>query len=185
MNGMVEKTGIISSSVQALLEKIKSPDANERIAAIKVAPEEGAAAVVPLGEIYGSNDLAAAKAAHEALRRIVHHSARPNAIGESKTVVAKLLLLIDQKQPLIVRKEALHLLSFIASEEQAERIGKQLSDADVREEARLSLQRIPGSKVDKVLREAAHNTAGEFRAALELSLRSRSQIAGQMGLKRL
>ena len=176
------ETNSNSAAVQAFLVKIKSEDANERIAAIKQAPEMGADAVLPLGEMMGGNNPAASKAAGEALLRIAHHSGRPGAARESKAVASRLLRLTEKDQPRGVRAGALHLLGFVAGDDHVDRIARLLSDTDVREEARQALQRIPGRKVDKALRQALRNSPGDFAPALELALKSRTVTRREVGI---
>jgi hypothetical protein len=102
-------------AVRSLVDNIAFGDTAARAMTVKQAPLVGTAALVPLGEILGGSDPAAAKMAGEAIKRIVHNAARPGAKAEARAAAAQLVLLSDRTQPLKVRREVLHLLGMVAS----------------------------------------------------------------------
>lgn len=167
------------AALQTFLEKLGNENGETRAAAISDARGIGADGVLPLAKMIGGSDLAAAKAAGEALKRIVHHAARPGAAAEAKAVSTHLLQLATSDQAVAVRREALHLLGYIAHEHQAERIASLLRNPVLREDVRQTLQRIPGRKVDTVLEDALRAAPPDFAAAIKLTLKHRSGVKDQ------
>ncbi|MEP7271611.1 MAG: hypothetical protein ABI882_08895 [Acidobacteriota bacterium] len=164
------------SVLQTFLETLGNENGEARAAAILAAQGIGADAVLPLAKMIGGHNLAAAKAASEALKRIVHHAARPGTAAEAKAVSTHLLQLATSDQPVAVRREASHLLGYVALEHQAERIASLLRDPVLREDVRQTLQRIPGRKVDTVLEDALRTAPPEFAVAIKLTLQHRSGV---------
>src|SRR2546421_9603710 len=63
----------INPSVEAFLNRIRSGDRDSRAAAVADAIGAGVDAIVPLADIMAGEDLMAARAAQESLRRIGYH----------------------------------------------------------------------------------------------------------------
>jgi len=156
-----------------LLADIRSGDLAVRQMAVEQAPLVGTPAIVPLGLVMASPEPAPAKAAVEALRRIVHNCARPKAPRERIAATRALLALAGSDRPTHVRAEALYLLGFVASADTAASLAAYLSDSSVREDARLALERIPGARVDAVLRRALTSAPADFGAAIQQTLDAR------------
>src|SRR4051812_47880267 len=94
-----------------------------------------------------SGDANIAKSAREAMGAIVHHSARPKHAEDAAKAASELLkVAADAKRPKAVRGSALVCLGFAASSSNVAEIAKLFSDADVREDARMALERIPGEE---------------------------------------
>jgi len=164
------------AALQTFLENLGNDNGETRAAAISTAPGIGADAVLPLAKMIGGSNLAAAKAASEALKRIVHYAARPNAAAEAKAVSTLLLQLATSDQAVAVQREAIHLLGYIAHENQAERIASLLRNPVLREDVRQTLQRIPGRNVDTVLEDALSAAPPDFAVAIKLTLKHRSGV---------
>lgn len=168
--------------VRELLSQLQSSNLDLRWeAAVKAGPI-GAEAVVPLEDLMGGEDRGVTKAATEALRRIAHYSARPGARKEAQAVARELLKLTDPKRPRFVRVEALYLLGCIGDEKVVPPLEKLLYDPQVREEARLALERIPGKSATNALRRALKKVPEDFRANLQQSLRHRQMKPSTVGI---
>ncbi len=167
--------------VRELLSQLQSSDLELRWkSAVKAGPV-GAEAVVPLGDLMGGEDRGVAKAATEALRRIVHYSARPGARKEAQAVARELLKLTGPQRPRPVRVEALYLLGCVGDEKVVPALERLLYDPQVREEARLALERIPGKSATNALRRALKAVPEDFRANLQQSLRHRQMKPSTVG----
>lgn len=171
-------------AVGSLLANIRHGDMAARQVAVRQAPLVGTPALSPLGEVLGSENPAAARAALEALQRIAHHAARPGAGAEAKAAAAQLVQLIGKEHPRQVRAEALYLLGLVGGAEAVPKIAAQMADPDVREEARMALERIPDRSAERALIGAMRTAPAEFRPALAQSLRHRRIKPREAGIAR-
>jgi hypothetical protein len=69
-----------------------------------------------------------------------------------------------------VRAEAAHLLGFVGGDEAVPPLAHLLNELEMQEEARLALERIPGSASTHSLQHALQTAPAEFRPNLEQSL---------------
>lgn len=171
-------------SVNAFLDKMQSPDADVRYAAWKSAGPMGSMAVVGLGDLAANSDKAITKAARGALLNVAHYAARPGAAAEAHAVSIELLkLAAAPERPRAVRADALNLLGFTADSRTVPGIARLLSDTEMRDEARMALERIPGSAATNALRKAAQSAPADFRPNLDQSLSNRSLTPKTVGIK--
>ena len=150
--------------VDKLIAKIKDDSAEVRTEAWLGAGEFGAAAVKPLAEVMADRELEVARAAKRALWKIVRHVGRPKAGREKKAVVAELIEVLGDSQPVLVRREVLWMLSEIGRRESAEPVAALLSNKELREDARLVLERIPGRQSVKALQKGFEAMIDEANA---------------------
>jgi HEAT repeat protein len=162
-----------SPAANDLLANIQHGDTAARYAAVKQATLVGTDAIVPLADAHGGSDPAAAKAAGEAIRRIVHHAGRPGATAETKSACAQLQRLAGKEYPREVRTNAIGFLGSIGDKDAVPALVALLPDKEVSEDARMALERIPGREADTALRTASRSMP-ESREALEQSLRHRN-----------
>jgi HEAT repeat protein len=160
-------------TLKTLLANIQSNDATVRAAARDNAGAVGAAAVVPLAKIAGSGEMEVARAANRAMQNVVYHAGRPGAEAEARAVAAELLKLLDDSQPVQLRRDVLWMTWQIAGEDAAEPVAALLDDAEVGEDARMALERLPGQQATKVLQAALEKAADKDKPALAHSLRVR------------
>jgi HEAT repeat protein len=173
--------------LMAFLEMIKSPDGNVRVEAQKSAGPMGAAAVAPLADLIASADKGTAKAAREALDTVAWYAARPSAAAHAVSV--ELLKVADSSRQGKVRVEALHLLGFTGDGRVVPGIVNVMMAAkddqeqpQIREEARLALERIPGSASLNALKKAEQGAPADFRPNLEQSVYNRNLTPKTEGL---
>jgi HEAT repeat protein len=160
-------------TVDQLIAKIKDPDDKVRSAAWLSAGTTGAPAVKPLAAVMTHEDVEIARAAKRGLWVIVRHVGRPGAEAEKKPVVHELIGLLGDGQPVAVRREVLWMLSEIGDEESVGPVAGLLKSEELREDARCSLERIPGQKSVAALADALESIPGDFKRALAHSLRVR------------
>lgn len=160
--------------VADLVAKIKSTDDKVRGPAWQNAGPVGAPAVVPLGEVMTHADFEIARSARRAIERIVRHAGRPGADAERKAVAAELVKLLAHANP-IVRRHAVWMLSEIGDDPAVEPMAALLNDAEVREDARCALERLPGRAATVALRQALATAPEQFKYALAHSLRVRGE----------
>jgi hypothetical protein len=162
-----------ATAVDELIAKIKSQDEKVRTQAWLGAGRVGAAAVKPLAETMADANREVALAAKRALAQIVHDAGRPGTDEQKKTVIVELPLLLGDERPVAVRREVLWLISEIGGDESVDAVAALLTNADLREDARCVLQRIPGDKSLAALRAGLESLPADFRPAVAESLRAR------------
>jgi HEAT repeat protein len=160
------------AGVDQLIARIKAKDDNVRGAAWQNAGPLGAQAVKPLATLFTDSEMEVARSAKRALWRIVRHAGRPGADQEKRAVAQELIALLNG-QPVLVRREALWMLSEIGGSEAVKPIAICLQEADVREDARAALERIPGKESLAALKAGLGSLPEEFRPAIAQSLRVR------------
>ena len=162
-----------SEAVNKLIAKIKDKSDKVRAEAWLSAGEVGAPAVRPLAAVMTDKDLEVARAAKRGLWKIVRHIGRPGAGGEKRAVTAELIALLSDNQPTPVRREVLWMLSEIGQNKTVEAVAALLSNSELREDARMVLQRIPGRKSIAALRAGLKAAPRDFKINIAQSLRQR------------
>jgi HEAT repeat protein len=171
-------------SVTDLVASIKSTDDKVRGPAWQGAGPAGAPAVQPLAALMTNADYEIARSAKRAVRKIIRHAGRPGAEAEAKAVTAELLPLLQHEAP-AVRREALWMLSEIGGDDAIAPMAALLSDAEVRDDARCTLTRLPGPKSLAALKSAFPSASEEFKFALADSLRARGEKVDSHPTKKL
>jgi HEAT repeat protein len=167
----------------SFLSRIDSPDAEVRYSAWHTAGPMGAQAVAPLAQRLASPDKGIAKAAKGALENVVHYAARPGAGAESHAVARELTATAaDGSLPASSRAEALHLLGFVADGRDVPHIAPLLHDETLRDEARMALERIPGSASADALKTALRDAPPDFHGPLAQSLYCRKLTPQNAGI---
>jgi HEAT repeat protein len=115
----------------------------------------------------------ATRAARKALSKIVRHAGRPGAGEERSAVVAELLKLLSEKQPVSVRREAAVMLSEIAGDEAVGPLAAMLKDPELRDDARRALERIPSGQSLDALQAGLAIVPDDFKINIAQSLRAR------------
>jgi hypothetical protein len=167
-----------TASVDALIAQIKSRDDKILGPAWQNAGQYGPSAVIPLAEVMSDPDMETARSAKRALWQIVRDAGRPGAKAKAAAVTAALLPLLAS--PAVnVQREALWMLSEIAGNEAAAPMAALLSNAQLREDARCALTRLPGAKATAALKAALGSVPADFQPAIAQSLRVRGEkVAG-------
>ncbi|MCK4958483.1 MAG: HEAT repeat domain-containing protein [Planctomycetes bacterium] len=158
-----------------LIAGITDSDAKVRTAAWLSAGEVGAVAVKPLAKVMTDSDLEVARAAKRGLWKIVRHVGRPGASIEKLAVTTKLSELLSNDQPVAVRREVLWMLSEIGSADCVRDIAALLKNKKLREDARMTLERIPTRGAVRALKTAMDETDEGFKSNLAQSLRKRGE----------
>ena len=162
------------ASVESLLAKIKSDNPDVRTEGWLSAGEVGAPALKPLADLAAQGELEVGRAAQRAMWKIVRHVGNPTAPNDQKrTVIEELLGLLADGRPDAIRREVLWMLSEIAGDESVDRIAAMLKNKELREDARMVLDRIPGEKSVGALKTALGETTDDFKHNLAQSLRHR------------
>jgi len=164
-----------SDRVQKLISKIRDDSAEARTEAWLSAGEVGAEAVRPLAEVMTDKELEVARAAKRAIWKIVRHAGRPGAGNEKRAVVGELVELLGDEQPVPVRREVLWMLSEIGTRRSIKPIASLLSNKELREDARMVLQRIPTKNALAALRAGLKAAPEDFKINIAQSLRQRGE----------
>jgi len=165
--------GAEAQDVSALLEKIRSDDPQVRTTAWLGAGRVGAPALKPLAALAAGGELEVGRAAKRAMWKIVRDAGRPGADSERRPVVAALLPLLGDEQPVAVRREVLWMLSEIGGNESVDAMAALFSHGELREDARCALQRIPGRRSLAAFRRALTRVPEDFKINIAQSLRAR------------
>jgi HEAT repeat protein len=163
-------------TLDALLERINSDDADVRTAAWLAAGEVGAPAIQPLAEIVAKGELEVSRAAKRAMWKIVRTVGAPGRDACKASVEAELIRLLAEGQPDAIRREALWMLSEIGGEKTIEAIREIpniLENKAIREDARCCVERIPCAAAVEALQDGLEEAEDEFQLALAQSLRAR------------
>jgi HEAT repeat protein len=165
------------AQLNQLLQNLRSENADVRFAAWRSAGPAGAAAIAPIADIMAATDKAAVRSATEALQRVTHYSARPAASkNERRAVALALLQVANSPRPRMVRAEALYQLGFVAEEGIVPALARLLDDKEVREDARMALERIPGTVSLRALEEALRRAPADFQPNLRQAINNRRAI---------
>jgi len=131
-----------------------------------------------------SEDLETSRKAKREIREVVHFSGRPGAETERAAVEKSLLGFLGTGAPDTAKVDILWMLSAIASDESVSEIAKLLSEEGLREDARMTLERIPGEASLNALKEAFDKVPQDFKPNLVQSLRARGvEVDGYPCLK--
>jgi len=162
-----------NKAVAKLIAGIRDDDDKVRAEAWLGAGKVGAAAVKPLARVMSNKELEVARAAKRGLWKIVRHVGRPGAGNKKRAVVGKLIELLGEEQPVPVRREVLWMLSEIGDRKSIKPIAALLSNGDLREDARMVLQRIPSKSAVGALRAGLKAAPEDFKLNIAQSLRQR------------
>jgi hypothetical protein len=169
-----------------LLRQLKSADDKARTEAWCAAGPLGAPAVQPLAALLTDADREVARAASRALGKIVHYAGRPGAGAERKAVAAALIAALSAGPPAAARRELLWLLSEIGGDEAVPPVAALLSDPELRDDARMVLERLPGIKATAALKAALKQAAEDFKPSLAHALRRKGiRVNGVPDLRRV
>ena len=163
------------ASVDQLLSRIKGSDDSVRHTAWIDAGHVGSAAVKPLAATMTHAGLEVTRAARHALWSIVRHAGRPGADRERQAVVGELGGLLADGQSLPVRRDALWMLSEICGDESVGAVAALLNNGELREDARMVLERIPGAKSLSALKAGLASASSDFKPNIAQSLRARGE----------
>ncbi|MBP7933707.1 MAG: hypothetical protein KA354_03570 [Phycisphaerae bacterium] len=131
------------------------------------------AAIGELAKKLADKDFETARAGKRQLWEMVRRVGRPGNEEQCRAVAGALLRLTGKDQPVVVRRECIWMLSEIAGEECVDSVAAMLSEADLREDARMVLERLPGDKSLVALKAGLAAAPPEFQAAVAVSLRIR------------
>ena len=168
-----------ATAVEDLIRQIQSEDEVIRSKAWQHAFIAGPGAVKSLASLMIGTDLEVGRAAKRGLWKIVRHAGRPGADDERACVVRELLDLLGDDQPRGVRAEVIWMLSEIGGDESVEPVARLLTNQELREDARMVLQRIPSAKSLAALKAALRAAPEDFKPNIAQSLRHRGvQVPG-------
>jgi hypothetical protein len=163
---VVDAASAAAAETDALLAGIKSKDDKVRCQAWQGAAGVGAPGIAPLAGLLADTDIEVGRAARHAIEK------------------TQLIALLKQEAPAI-RRMALWMLSEIGGDDSVQPVVALLADAQIRDDARCTLQRIPGDKSVKALKDALAAAPEEFRFAIAESLRKRGQTVAEYPSKKL
>jgi len=168
-----------NTAVDKLIAGVKDSSDIVRTEAWLGAGAAGAPAVKPLAKLMMDDDMEVARAAKRAMWKIVRHTGRPGANRERRAVETELAELLDDSQPVATRREVLWMLSEIGARNSIKPIAELLGNKELREDARMTLERIPTKRALTVLKAGMKKAPEEFKPNIAQSLRKRGEeVAG-------
>ncbi len=162
-------------TLKELVKEIQSDKAETRTAAWQQAGTLGAAAVTPLAKLCTEENAEVRRAATRGLERIVRTVGIPGNQAGKSAVIRELIGLLDDSQPVALRRDVLWLLSEIGGAESVDSVAALLKQEALREDARMVLERIPGDRSLRALRKALKSVPDAFRINIAQSLRARGK----------
>ena len=162
-----------TKAVDELIVKLKGKNDKVRAEALLSAGGVGAPAVKSLAKVMADKDVEVSRAGKRALWKIVRHAGRPKARDEKKAVITELVGLLGDDQPTSVRREVLWMLSEICGRTSIKAIAALLSNKELREDARMVLQRVPGKQSLAALKNGLKAAPKDFKLNIAQSLRKR------------
>ena len=159
--------------VKTLIAGIKDDDPKVRTKAWQSAGQVGAPAVKPLAKVMSTGELEVARAAKRGLWKIVRHVGRLGEQKMKRAVISRLVELLDDEQSATVRREVLWMLSEIGNRNSIKPMAALLSNKDLREDARMALQRIPNKAALNALKAGLKTAPDDFKLNIAQSLRQR------------
>jgi hypothetical protein len=165
-----------TQGVDELVAGIKSDSAEKRTQAWQSAGQVGAPAVKAMAKVMTDDNIEVARAAKRALWQIVRYTGRPGANKERRAVVAELIALLGDDQSVAIRREVLWMLSEIGGRgRDIEPIAGLMKNKDLREDARMALERMPNRRAVAALKAAFAEAPEDFKTNIAQSLRKRGE----------
>ena len=164
-----------SKALEELLAGVKDAGDKVRTQAWLNAGKAGAAAVKPLAAVMTDSNLEVARAATRALWQLARHAGRPGADKDKQAVEKELIGLLNNENSLSVRREVLWMLSEIGAGDSVKPIVELLKNDELREDARLALERIPTKSAVAALKAGFEVAPEDFKPNLAQSLAKRGQ----------
>jgi hypothetical protein len=172
------------SDQQQVLKEIQSTDMNDWYKATQEAGPLGSKAVKPLADLMKLDDRTKGRAAKLSLEAVVNTAAAPGNDAEKRAVAAELVKVASiTSYPRTVRSDALYWLGLIGGPADVPAIAKLLNDRTIREDARMTLERIPGDESLQALQKAGASGATDFRRNIAQSLHNRALTNETVGIK--
>ena len=167
-------------NVEELIKKVKSSDVNVRAEGWQNAHTVGPEAIKPLATVLAEGELEVSRAAKRALWKIVYHVGRPGADAEKADALAEYYGLLGDDQPTSVRREVIWMVSELCDGcPRVASLAPLLSNAELREDARMALERIPGEESLTALKAGFEAAPEAFKYNLAHSLRVRGvEVSG-------
>ncbi len=162
-----------TKAVDEFVAKVRNKNDKVRAEALLSAGGVGAPAVKSLAKVMADKDIEVSRAGKRALWKIVRHAGRPRARDEKNAVITELISLLGDDQPTLVRREVLWMLSEICGRTSLKPIAALLSNKELREDARMVLQRIPGKQSLAPLKKGLKAAPKDFKLNIAQSLRKR------------
>lgn len=160
-------------TLEALIQQIQSDEDTVRAGARDNASSVGAQAILPLAKLAASGEREIQRSSIQAMQNIVDYAGRPGAEEEAGAVSAELLKLLDDPQPIQLRRDVLWMIWQIAGDEAVEPVAALLTHAKLRDGARMTLERLPGAKATAALQTALATANDSDKPAIAHSLRQR------------
>ncbi|MHB8863827.1 MAG: HEAT repeat domain-containing protein [Pirellulaceae bacterium] len=139
----------------------------------KVDTKEPSQAIPTLAEMIKSADPETMRAGKRQLWELVRHVGRPGNTQQVQVVVKALVALLSASQSAAVTREALWAISELGGSESVAPVAALLADKEVREDACMVLERLPGDESTAALQAALKNVPEEFAINVAHSLRAR------------
>ncbi len=152
------------------LADLQSDNADVRYAAWAQGGEMDPAVLPELAKLIAGSKPGVAKAAGDALNRLVHSVGKEPSNTRRQPVVRGLVAWLNAKQPVWVRTVALRQLSLVGGEDVMAAVAPLLASADLREEAVFCIERIPGKASANALMAAVKSAPDDFKPRLLAAL---------------
>jgi HEAT repeat protein len=165
---------------------LKSTNDSQRADALKAARTAGAAAVPAIAPLLADPQTETRRAAKRALSSIVYAAGHDGRLGKPAAQAEQALITaLSQLTDTQARRDVAWLLSEIGDGPTVKALATLLTHPDLREDARCTLERIPGRVSLNTLKSAFKTSPEDFKYALADSLRKRGETVRDYPSKRL
>ncbi len=172
-------------NAKQLIRRIEHGDEPRRADAWQNAGPVGTDALDPLADLMAREEFHIRRAAVRAMWKIVRHAGRPGAEALRAETERALLMLLRQERPRSVRAEILWMLSEIGGDDTVGVAAVLLKSEQLREDARMVLERIEGEKSLAALKRALDTAPENFRLQIAQSLRRRGEVVNGFPCQKL
>jgi HEAT repeat protein len=166
---MTATSTIAEPDKDEFLEQLKSQNTQVQVKAWMQADQQEPSIIQELGDLLLSQKPNIAKAAHEAMKRIVHSVGKDPSDPKRKVVSEQLIQLLN-KEAIDVRIITLRLLSLIADTEIVPKITPWIQHPQLREEVVFCLERIPNSAATEALIQCVEIVPDSFKPRIIAAL---------------
>lgn len=139
----------------------------------QVSTQDPGQAVAQMAEMMKSEEPEVKRAGKRQLWEMVRHVGRPGNAEQAQALTDALAKLLASDETAAVKREALWAVSELGGNECVDPVAALLADQDVREDACMALERLPGEKPIAALKAALKTVPEEFVINVAHSLRAR------------
>lgn len=143
----------------------------------QICTKDPAKAVQPMVQLMKSDDNETRRAGKRQLWEMVRHVGHPGNAEQVQPLVSELLKVLAADEPAAVKREIVWAVSELGNDECIDPVASLLTDKELRVDACMVLERMPGEKAVAALKAALKTVPEDFVINVAHSLRARGIAA--------